>query len=358
MPNGDINVMADLWGPVDTHPASLWYFGAEKGTNNTGELEGMGQGLLYLRDFDGTEDAAVFLYDSMYAANMVQGFSEPKSSVTMIRRIQALLADVREGRSLLGKPRKVYFVHVKSHQDDAKGAATDSNVLGNIRADTLVQWGKEDGPYSRLRDGGADGGRRSGRTSEGDGLHGPSPRWEAERQKLVDRTAADEATAREDLVARGEQGDSADTDAETGAKTDEEMLAEQDLLAAMEEAEDIGRAELQSLHGDAAPPTSVVDGVERRRVETGSRPWRTERVGFGELSGGAGTAVYRDGRPEEAATRAARTELGASHAGGPAEVPDVEVQEQNADDSADSNSYSTESRVGSRGPTLSKTNTP
>ena len=105
-------------------------------------------------------------------------------------------------------------------------------------------------------------------------------------------------------------------------------------------------------------PTTVVDGVERRRVETGSRPWRTERVGFGELSGGAGTAVYRDGRPEEAATRAARTELGASHAGGPAEEPDVEVQEQNADDSADSNSYSTESRVGSRGPTLSKTNTP
>jgi hypothetical protein len=80
----------------------------------------------------------------------------------------------------------------------------------------------------------------------------------------------------------------------------------------MEEAEDIGRAELQSLSGDAAMPTSVVDGVGRRRVETGSRPWRTERVGFGALSGGAGTAIYGDGsgRPEDAATRAARTELG------------------------------------------------
>ena len=167
--------------------------------------------------------------------------------MSMIRRIQALLADVREGRSLLGKPRSVFFVHVKSHQDDAKGAATDSNVLGNIRADTLVQWGKEDGPYSRLRDGGADdGGGRRGRTSEGDGLHGPSPRWEVERQKLVDRTAADEATARENVVARvdsmGEQGDSADTDAEDGsAKTEEEMLVEQDVLAALREAENIGR---------------------------------------------------------------------------------------------------------------------
>ena len=283
----------------------------------------------------------------------------------MILRIHALLAYdiVREGRSLLGKLRSVYFVHVKSHQDDAKGAATDSNVLGNIRADTLVQWGKEDGPYSRLRDGGADdGGGRRGRTSEGDGLHGPSPRWEVERQKLVDRTAADEATARENVVARvdsmGEQGDSADTDAETSAQTNVEMLAEQALLAAIEAAEDIGRAELQSLRGDAAMSTSVVDGVERRRVETGSRPWRTERVGFGALSGGAGTAIYRDGRPEEAATRAARTELGASRAGGPAEVPDVEVQEQIADGSADNNSHSIESRVGSRGPTLSKINTP
>ena len=70
--------------------------------------------------------------------------------MSLIRCIQALLADVREGRSLPGKPRRVYFVHVKSHQDDAKGAATDSNVLGNIRADTLVQCGKEDGPYSRV----------------------------------------------------------------------------------------------------------------------------------------------------------------------------------------------------------------
>ena len=75
------------------------------------------------------------------------------------------------------------------------------------------------------------------------------------------------------------------------------MLAEPDLLSAMEEAEDIGRAELQSLHGDAAMPTSLVDGVERRGVETGSTPWRAEGVGFGALSGGVGTAVYRDGWP-------------------------------------------------------------
>jgi hypothetical protein len=43
--------------------------GAERASNNTGELNGMGQGLLWVRDKDDTDDAAVFLYDSMYAAH-------------------------------------------------------------------------------------------------------------------------------------------------------------------------------------------------------------------------------------------------------------------------------------------------
>ena len=40
---------------------------------------------MYLRDYDGTDDAAMFLYDSMYVANTVHGFWDPKSSVPMIR---------------------------------------------------------------------------------------------------------------------------------------------------------------------------------------------------------------------------------------------------------------------------------
>eukprot|EP01052_Picozoa_sp_SAG31_P010129 SAG31_NODE_545_length_14238_cov_15.518849_16_plen_97_part_00 len=38
-------------------------------------------------------------------------------------------------------------MHVKGHSDDG----------GNDRADELVQWGKEDGPYARLREGGGEG---------------------------------------------------------------------------------------------------------------------------------------------------------------------------------------------------------
>ena len=126
----------------------------------------------------------------------------------MIRRIHALLADVLEGRLVLGKPRKLHFVHIQSRQDAAKGSVTDDNVLGNIRADTLVHRGKKDCPHSRLRDGGA----------KGDGLHGPSPRCEVERQKLVDRSAADEPSVRGYIVAHvgsgatSEQGDNADVE--------------------------------------------------------------------------------------------------------------------------------------------------
>ena len=67
--------------------------GVGKGTNTTMELNGICQELMYMRDHEGTDDAADFLYDSMYAANMVQG----SSSVQMVRNIHMVLDDVREG---------------------------------------------------------------------------------------------------------------------------------------------------------------------------------------------------------------------------------------------------------------------
>ena len=76
------------------------------------------------------------------------------------------------------------------------------------------------------------------------------------------------------------------------------------------------------------------------RILLQSFSWRTELVGFEALSG--------------AGARAARTELEALPAGGPVEEPNVEVQEQIVDDSADDTSHSIESRVGSRGRKLSK----
>jgi hypothetical protein len=78
-------------------------------------------------------------------------------------------------------------------------------------------------------------------------------------------------------------------------------------------------------------------GLDESFQRTKERPWSQREP----KSLKDGPHIYRDGRPEEAATRAARTELGASRAGGPAEEPNVDVQEQIADDSADNNSHIT-----------------
>ena len=72
--------------------------GAPRGTNNTGELSGLGQTLYWLRDVDRKTRSVVILYDSMWAYNMLEGKWKPDTSVAMIRRLQAVLADVRTRR--------------------------------------------------------------------------------------------------------------------------------------------------------------------------------------------------------------------------------------------------------------------
>eukprot|EP01050_Picozoa_sp_SAG11_P013676 SAG11_NODE_1615_length_4578_cov_6.001786_5_plen_80_part_00 len=73
----ETQTLAEMWGPVETERESEWFCGAERGTNNTGELIGIGQALQWLKDerannthvLAGTP--AVLLFDSCYAANMV-----------------------------------------------------------------------------------------------------------------------------------------------------------------------------------------------------------------------------------------------------------------------------------------------
>eukprot|EP01052_Picozoa_sp_SAG31_P012570 SAG31_NODE_738_length_12447_cov_4.809848_2_plen_164_part_00 len=84
---------------------------------------------------------AIILFDSTYAANMVTGRWQPNANVALVEWARQLLAQVEAGG------REVHFVHVKGHNDDG----------GNDRADELVQWGKGDGPYARLREGGGEG---------------------------------------------------------------------------------------------------------------------------------------------------------------------------------------------------------
>eukprot|EP01050_Picozoa_sp_SAG11_P006942 SAG11_NODE_562_length_8523_cov_38.875356_1_plen_262_part_00 len=151
----DSEVRADLWGPVDTDESSVWFCGAEQGTNNTGELIGIGQGLMWLRDVAARAESwapsivtvpAVMLYDSAYAANTTTGRWKAKKNLALVEWVKRLLAEVE------ASGREVHWVHVKGHSADG----------GNDKADERVQWGKEPGPYARLRDGGGEGESRFG----------------------------------------------------------------------------------------------------------------------------------------------------------------------------------------------------
>ena len=63
--NSSTTVRADLFGPVVTDSSSAWFQGATRGTNNTGELCGVAQALLWLRDCATEDGAAVILFDSL-----------------------------------------------------------------------------------------------------------------------------------------------------------------------------------------------------------------------------------------------------------------------------------------------------
>ena len=77
---------------------------------------------------------AIMLYDSGYATNVVVGRWQPNTNTNVVQWARGLLAEVEKSRT-------VHWVHVKGHSGDG----------GNDRADELVQWGKEEGPYARLR---------------------------------------------------------------------------------------------------------------------------------------------------------------------------------------------------------------
>ena len=88
-------VRAEMWGPVVIDDDSIWFCGATRGTNNTGEIIGIGQALMWLRDVDeATDIPAIMLFDCCYAANMVTGRSQPNANVALVEWARKLLADV------------------------------------------------------------------------------------------------------------------------------------------------------------------------------------------------------------------------------------------------------------------------
>ena len=198
---------ADLWGPVELDSSSRWFLRCEKHTNNTGELTGVAQALLWLLFVAPDDEPAVICGDSLYAMEAVEGIIEPSTNLQVIRATQELLRRVRERR-------EVHFVHIKGHADDE----------GNSRADELAWWGKEVGPFSQIS--------QDGHTW-GDGMNRPEPAHGARRDA---RLAAEQA--QKDVEGeswRRETAVGVDSRLEEWMENDE-SLGDEALRRAMEEA--------------------------------------------------------------------------------------------------------------------------
>ena len=117
---------------METEADSVWYLGAEEKTNNTAELTGIAQALLWSKADGGTTPMAI-VYDSEYAAKLTQGLQQPKSNALLATMCNKLYQEEVSRRPIA-------FIWVRGH----------SANKGNDRADLLVQWGKEQGPYSRI----------------------------------------------------------------------------------------------------------------------------------------------------------------------------------------------------------------
>jgi hypothetical protein len=110
-------------------------------------------------------NTCAILFDSMYAANVVEGNWTARTNRDAASRTAALLEEVRRRND-------VHLIHVKGH--------SVHEYPGNDIADELAWWGKEGPPFCRLRPGGGDGASRNG----------PAANYEASTERRAEEKAA------------------------------------------------------------------------------------------------------------------------------------------------------------------------
>jgi len=120
----------ELSGPVVTESRqgmhADFFIGSETGSNNTGELSGLAEALLWLLEF-GSGRSALLLYDSQYAARACLGRNQIHQNARLAEFGKFLLHKVRS----LGA--SVHLEHVKGH----------SGQVGNETADRLANCGAQ-----------------------------------------------------------------------------------------------------------------------------------------------------------------------------------------------------------------------
>jgi len=129
-------IMTGLFGPVETKHNNEHFLGAEFGSNNTGELTAICEGLKWIIENDDSTKPIAFYYDSKYAAKITTGEYKAESNKYLAAKARTLL------QQALNK-RKIRFEHIKGHSNDKGNDAADE--LANKGAEgqtcrTLEQW--------------------------------------------------------------------------------------------------------------------------------------------------------------------------------------------------------------------------
>jgi hypothetical protein len=71
--DGIVTDVANLFGPAVTDVKSDWFVGAERGTNQIGELCEVVMTLLWLMEHAFDKDGVVICVDSLYTGNQLEG---------------------------------------------------------------------------------------------------------------------------------------------------------------------------------------------------------------------------------------------------------------------------------------------
>ena len=126
--------LASIYCPVVTDPSHPDFLGAVRGTNNTAELVGVAEGLLWLRDHDGTHDDACLYVDNQYAPAVVQARWGFTSNIALVKCIQHILVQVRSARN-------VRFEWVRGHSGDRWNDVADELATLGQHLDKLMRTG-------------------------------------------------------------------------------------------------------------------------------------------------------------------------------------------------------------------------
>jgi ribonuclease HI len=129
-------ITTGLFGPVETKHNKPNFLGAEFGSNNTGELTAICEGLKWIIEHDETTKPIAFYYDSKYAAKITTGEYKAESNKYLAAKARTLL------KQALNK-RQIRFEHIKGHSKDKGNDAADELANKGATGQTcrnLTEW--------------------------------------------------------------------------------------------------------------------------------------------------------------------------------------------------------------------------